>query len=76
MRRTGALLPIMTRIECPVIAIHGKYDPTPVEAVAAPLTATLREFHIHVLEKCGHDPWRERWAVDKFYDIVERELIS
>jgi len=29
-----------------------------------------------VLEKCGHDPWRERWAVDEFYDIVERHLIS
>jgi pimeloyl-ACP methyl ester carboxylesterase len=36
MRRSGELLPIVTRIECPVIAIHGEYDPTPVEAVAVP----------------------------------------
>jgi len=57
-----------------ITAIHGEYDPTPVEAVAAPLTATLRNFQMVVLEKCGHDPWRERWAVDKFYEILERQL--
>ena len=76
MRRTGELLPIMTRIDCPLVAIHGEYDSTPVEAIAAPLAATLRDFQMVVLEKCGHDPWRERWAVDKFYDVLERQLIS
>lgn len=76
IRRNGELLPIVSRIECPVFAIHGEYDPTPVDAVATPLTATLRDFQIVVLEKCGHDPWRERWAVDEFYDILERRLTS
>jgi hypothetical protein len=27
-----------------------------------------------VVEKCGHDPWRERWAVDRFYQLVEGQL--
>jgi hypothetical protein len=27
-----------------------------------------------MLEKCGHEPWRERYAMDKFYDILEHEL--
>jgi pimeloyl-ACP methyl ester carboxylesterase len=76
MRRTGEFLRIAARIECPVVAIHGEYDPTPVEAVAAPLTATLREFQIIVLDKCGHDPWRERWAIDTLYEILERQLSS
>jgi pimeloyl-ACP methyl ester carboxylesterase len=76
IRRTGGLLPIVRRIECPVVAIHGEYDPTPVEAVAVSLTATLRDFRIVILEKCGHEPWRERWAVDKFYEILEGQLIA
>src|SRR5205085_315796 len=56
IRRNGELLPIVSRIECAVVAIHGEYDPTPVDAVAAPLAATLHDFQIVVLEKCGHDP--------------------
>jgi pimeloyl-ACP methyl ester carboxylesterase len=74
MRRAGELLPIVARIECPVIAIHGEYDPTPIEGVAEPLSASLREFQMVVLPKCGHDPWRERWAVDEFYAVLERQL--
>jgi len=74
MRSISEFPRITARIECPVVAIQGEY--TPVEAVAAPLTATLWEFQIIVLDKCGHDPWRERWAVDTFYDILERQLIS
>jgi pimeloyl-ACP methyl ester carboxylesterase len=74
MRRRGELLPIVTRIACPVVAIHGAYDPTPVEAVAAPLRATVRDFQMLVLERCGHDPWRERWAADAFYELLERQL--
>jgi pimeloyl-ACP methyl ester carboxylesterase len=74
MRRAGELLPIVARIECPVIAIHGEYDPTPIEGVAEPLGASLREFQMVVLPKCGHDPWRERWAVDEFYAVLERQL--
>ena len=76
MRRTGEILAVTTRIKCPVVAIHGDYDPTPVEAVAAPLAASLGDFRMVVLEKCGHDPWRERWAVDKFYETLERQLTS
>src|SRR5438477_6656945 len=49
---------------------------TPAEAVAVPLAATLRDFQMVVLDKCGHDPWRERWAVDKFYELLDRQLIS
>jgi pimeloyl-ACP methyl ester carboxylesterase len=76
MRRNGKLLPIIRRIACPVVAIHGEYDPTPVDAVAVPLSATLRDFQMLGLEKCGHDPWRERWAVEKFYAILEDQLSS
>lgn len=72
IRRTGELLRLTTRIECPVLAIHGDHDPHPFEGVQTPLTATVRDFQIVILQKCGHDPWRERRAVDKFFEILER----
>jgi pimeloyl-ACP methyl ester carboxylesterase len=74
MRHTGELLQLMARIECPVVAIHGEQDPHPVEGMRAPLSGTLRDFQIVILEKWGHTPWRERHAVDKFFEVLEHHL--
>jgi len=62
------------RIECPVVAIHGNYDPHPAEGVERPLSAVLNNFRFVLLEKCGHSPWIERQAKEKFYEILEEEL--
>jgi pimeloyl-ACP methyl ester carboxylesterase len=74
MRQTGEILQLMTRVACPVVAIHGEHDPHPSEGVVEPLTTTLRDFQLVLLDKCGHDPWRERWAADKFYEALEDQL--
>ena len=74
LRQTGELLRLTATIRCPVIAIHGDYDPHPAEGIQEPLTARLKDFRMIMLEKCGHEPWRERYAMDKFYDILEHEL--
>jgi len=74
LRRTGELLRLAATITCPVVAIHGDCDPHPIEGIQEPLTARLKDFRMIMLEKCGHEPWRERYAMDKFYDILEHEL--
>lgn len=74
LRRTGKLLELGKRIECPVVAIHGDYDPHPAEGVERPLSAVLNNFRFVLLEKCGHSPWIERQAKEKFYEILEEEL--
>lgn len=74
LRRSGELLELGKRIRCPVVAIHGDHDPGPAEGVEAPLDRTLKDFRFILLEKCGHEPWRERAAKDRFYEIVEEEL--
>ena len=74
LRRTGELLRLSVNITCPVIAIHGDCDPHPAQGIQEPLAANLKDFHMIILEKCGHDPWRERHAMDAFYAILEREL--
>jgi pimeloyl-ACP methyl ester carboxylesterase len=74
LRRTGKLLELGKSIECPVVAIHGDCDPHPAEGVKRPLSAVLKNFRFILLEKCGHAPWIERSAREKFYEILEEEL--
>ena len=74
LRSSGMLLELGKNIECPVIAIHGDYDPHPVEGVERPLTPILKNFRLFLLKNCGHLPWIELEALDEFYRILKDEL--
>ena len=74
LRNSGRLLEMGKNILCPVLAIHGDYDPHPVEGVEGPLSRMLKDFRFILLEKCGHRPWLERYARDRFYDILKNEI--
>jgi pimeloyl-ACP methyl ester carboxylesterase len=74
MRRSGELLGLGKRIRCPVVAIHGDYDPHPAEGVREPLAAVLEHFRFVLLARCGHTPWYERQAKDEFYRVLQAEL--
>lgn len=74
MRTSGRLLALGRQIRCPVLAIHGDYDPHPPEGVRAPLSGVLKDFKFILLEKCGHRPWLERAARERFYAVLEQEL--
>jgi pimeloyl-ACP methyl ester carboxylesterase len=73
-RRNGKLLELGRRIQCPVVAIHGDYDPHPAAGVQQPLSARLKDFRFVLLKNCGHTPWLERQARDSFYEAIRREL--
>lgn len=74
MRISGQLLEYGEKIKCPIVAIHGDYDPHPAEGVRDPLSRTIRDFSFHLLEKCGHTPWKERHAREEFYRILKKEI--
>ncbi len=74
LRRSGRLLEHAAAIRCPVVAIHGDYDPHPAEGVRRPLSGAIRDFRFVLLERCGHKPWIERHARDEFYRILNREI--
>jgi pimeloyl-ACP methyl ester carboxylesterase len=74
LRRSGRLLELGRRILCPVVAIHGDYDPHPPEGVEKPLVVILKDFRFIMLKSCGHTPWIERKAKDDFYRILREEL--
>ena len=72
----GELLTILPGIKCPVIAIHGDYDIRPAEGVRLPLSDAIKDFRFILLEKCGHTPWYEKYARDKFYAILKEEILK
>lgn len=74
LRRNGVLTRMAHAIRCPVIAIHGEYDPHPAEGVKGPLSRECPDFRFILLKKCGHRPWIERNASDAFYEALVREI--
>jgi pimeloyl-ACP methyl ester carboxylesterase len=76
LRSKGELLKLGRKIECPVVAIHGDYDPHPPEGVKDPLSRILKDFRFILLERCGHYAWLELSARDKFYSILKTEIDS
>lgn len=76
LRSSGGLLELGKKIQCPVVAIHGDYDPHPAEGIQDPLSRVLKDFRFILLENCGHQPWSERAARDRFYDILRNNTSS
>jgi pimeloyl-ACP methyl ester carboxylesterase len=74
MRASGELLKLGKQIRCPVVAIHGDYDPHPAEGVQEPLQSILKDFRFILLPKCGHAPWREKEAREDFFEILFTEI--
>lgn len=75
-RASGEFLALGSRIQCPVVAIHGDYDPHPVEGIRDPLKHVLRDFGFILMKDCGHLPWIERLARDEFFRILNEEIAS
>ncbi len=74
LRNSGKLLELGEKIQCPVVAIHGNYDPHLAEGIKDPLSRILKDFRFILLENCGHHPWVERAARDRFYSILKNEI--
>jgi pimeloyl-ACP methyl ester carboxylesterase len=75
MRKSGQLLELAGKVKCPVVVIHGDYDPHPAEGIREPLSRVLKDFKFILLEKCGHHLWAERQAKDRFYEVLKKEVV-
>lgn len=74
MRKSGEMYEMGKNIQCQVVAIHGDYDSHPVEGIRDSLVNIIKNFKFYELKNCGHTPWIERNAKDKFYDILAKEI--
>jgi pimeloyl-ACP methyl ester carboxylesterase len=74
LRKSGDLLALGRQILCPVVAIHGDYDPHPADGIEKPLSTAVKNFKFILLTNCGHAPWLERQAKDQFFATLRQEL--
>ena len=74
LRKSGKLLERFGRISCPLVLIQGAVDPHPPEGVIRPLRDRNVEIKSYVLDKCGHTPWREKYAREEFARVLFSEL--
>jgi pimeloyl-ACP methyl ester carboxylesterase len=74
LRNSGKLLRFGKQIRCPLVAIHGDYDPHPYSGVEKPLSRIVKDFRLILLNNCGHEPWLENLARDRFYEVLREEI--
>jgi pimeloyl-ACP methyl ester carboxylesterase len=74
VRREGGFVECAHSLRCPVVAVHGEYDPHPSQGVFEPLASSVSDFTAVLLENCGHKPWTERGAREAFLEVMESEL--
>jgi pimeloyl-ACP methyl ester carboxylesterase len=55
-----------SRIKSPVLMLHGDYDPHPGPLICASLRQYVGQLEYRELLRCGHSPWRERFAREEF----------
>jgi pimeloyl-ACP methyl ester carboxylesterase len=76
LRASGELAERGGSIGCPVVVMHGDYDPHPLDGVVRPLSSVIRNLRVVVLERCGHLPWMERHASERFWALLDGELVG
>ncbi|MEI6462529.1 MAG: alpha/beta hydrolase [bacterium] len=74
MRRMGELLAKFATIKCPVVSIHGDYDPHPADGVRIPLEHTDTNFKQIIIKRAGHKIWEENYGEKPFYDALFNEI--
>lgn len=72
--RPGYLRDEFSKIDIPVIVIHGEYDPHPIEGIRPFLESCIADIRFHILPECGHYPWIERKAREEFWEVVRGEI--
>ena len=71
LRTNGELLTAFKNIQSKLFLIQGVCDPHPIEGVIKPLEENGIPCKTYILEKCGHSPFMEKYAKEKFYDILQ-----
>lgn len=74
MRQDGTLLEQFGTIKIPIILIQGTADPHLAEGVITPLQKLGIDCRYYLLDRCGHSPWKEVYAADRFFSILKQEI--
>ena len=70
LRTGGELLKCFMNVKSRLYLIQGEYDPHPVNGVTIPLQENGVQCDIHVLQRCAHTPFMEKYAEGEFSNII------
>jgi pimeloyl-ACP methyl ester carboxylesterase len=76
LQREGIEPAAFRAISSRVLMIHGAVDPHPGVATRDVLSEFISQLEYVELDRCGHEPWRERHARDRFLEIVRSWLAA
>lgn len=63
-------------IKARVLMVHGQYDPHPGQLIRDNLLKYVPHLEYRELEKCGHYPWNEKAARDRFFSITSDWIVD
>jgi pimeloyl-ACP methyl ester carboxylesterase len=72
--RPGYLRNEFSCIDLPTLVVHGEYDPHPIEGIRPFLEECFSDIRFEILPRCGHYPWIEKHARDRFFAILRKEI--
>jgi len=74
LQREGVYPAAFSAITCPVLMLHGTYDPHPGPMIRASLTSFIPHLEYRELGHCGHSPWLEKEAEHAFFALLHEWL--
>jgi pimeloyl-ACP methyl ester carboxylesterase len=70
LQREGIEPQAFSAITARVLMLHGDTDPHPGAATRDLLRQYIPHLEYQELERCGHEPWRERHAASRFIELL------
>jgi len=70
LQNQGAYPAALAAIRAPVLMLHGMFDPHPGRMILASLKPHVRRLEYVEFENCGHYPWLEKAARDRFFSAL------
>jgi pimeloyl-ACP methyl ester carboxylesterase len=74
LQAAGVYPAAFAAIGVPVLMLHGAQDPHPGRVIHAGLKAFMPHIEYRELNRCGHYPWLEKWARERFFHVLHRWL--
>jgi pimeloyl-ACP methyl ester carboxylesterase len=76
LQEEGLYPSAFSAIRSPVLMLHGDYDPHPGVSTRDTLRKHVPQLEYVELARCGHSPWRERFARDEFFAVMRQWIHS
>jgi pimeloyl-ACP methyl ester carboxylesterase len=74
LQESGVYPAAFASITCPALMLHGSYDPHPGGLIRDGLQQFIPHLEYTELDRCGHAPWVETHARDRFLSILRTWL--